>query len=267
MATASKPVVNTYEYMHENDIDEALKCIICTQPFVTPVSLACQHTFCQECIRTWLNEDQSCPTCRLLVDTDDEHLAPVNTHIVNSQLDRLLVRCNQCGEENIRRGNFVDHEAKCTKKLVSCLAADLKCAWKGPREERDAHAEQCSFQQLRPIIDQLYSQLDTSLQMQSEMQETLEHQAEQIAFLLAFINQGSPMNKDCSKPFSRCHYSARAQSKEKTTFHCTICENAVRRRNVALHACSLNEQIDCICQTCHEKQYPVYEESEEVEED
>jgi hypothetical protein len=265
MATASKSIINTYEYMNESQIDEALKCIICTQPFVKPVSLHCQHTFCRECIRTWLNEDQSCPTCRLIIDSDDEQFAPVNTHVVVNQLDRLLVQCNQCQEKNIQRGNFRDHQSKCTKQLVSCLAADLKCSWKGPRNEQDTHAEHCSFQQLRPLIDLLYSQLDNSLQTQSALQEKLEHQSEQITFLLAFINQGNTMSKECSKLFSRCQYSIRMLNKDKTIFQCTICESNVRRRHVALHACSLNEHIDCICQSCYEKQYPVFEETDEEE--
>ncbi|UJR20467.1 hypothetical protein I4U23_023596 [Adineta vaga] len=268
MATSIlKSLINTYEYMNENEIDDELKCPICTQPFLKPVSLSCRHTFCRECIKQWLNENHSCPTCRQCPNVDDEEntkFSPINTQIVNNQLDRLSVRCNQCREENIQRGNFREHEAKCTKKFVTCLAEDIQCSWKGPRDEQELHMKTCSFQQLRPILDLLRSQLDSSLQIQEKLQEKIEEQSVHIDFLLAFINQGNTMNKECSKLYSRCQYSLRNSSKDvKIKFQCTICKHTVRRRYVALHACSLNDFIDCICETCYEKQYLIREEEEE----
>jgi len=49
--------IDQYEYMDEHAIDDKLKCIICTQPLQSPVSLACEHTFCQFCIETWIKKN------------------------------------------------------------------------------------------------------------------------------------------------------------------------------------------------------------------
>jgi hypothetical protein len=59
MATASKTIINTYEYMDETKIDHELDCTSCTQLFQKAVSLLCQHTFCRECIKLSLNERHS----------------------------------------------------------------------------------------------------------------------------------------------------------------------------------------------------------------
>jgi hypothetical protein len=113
------------------------------------------------------------------------------------------------------------------------------------------------------IVDLLRTQLNLSLESQKELYEKVEDQSNQINFLLAFINQGNTMNKNCLKKSSRCQYSTRDQKKIKTKFYCTLCQNAIRRRDVSLHACSLDDNIDCICQTCYEKQYPISEDTDD----
>jgi hypothetical protein len=41
MANLSKSFIDTYEYMDETNIEDELKCTICTQPFQKPGSLSC----------------------------------------------------------------------------------------------------------------------------------------------------------------------------------------------------------------------------------
>ena len=254
-----------YDYMDENAIDPELKCPICTSPFREPVSLSCQHTFCRECIRNWIDENHSCPTCRQCPDcaeNDETIFSPVNTSIVNNQLDRLLVRCEQCHEENIQRGNFFDHQEKCSKRVVPCRSADIQCSWKGLREERDDHSAQCPFEQLRPIVDLLRNDLLVAQETQTELREQIEHQSAQIHFLLTLVNRGNPMARDCSKPYGKCQWTSRTPNRSRIVYRCAICENRIRRKFVLLHACSLNETIDCLCQECYEKQYPNPSESD-----
>jgi hypothetical protein len=40
------------------------ECPICQCVSTNIVSTPCGHSFCQECIKTWLNYNQSCPNCR-----------------------------------------------------------------------------------------------------------------------------------------------------------------------------------------------------------
>lgn len=45
-------------------MDEQLTCSICSELFVTAVTLNCTHTFCQYCINTWIKKKRECPVCR-----------------------------------------------------------------------------------------------------------------------------------------------------------------------------------------------------------
>ena len=264
-------IENTYDYMDETQIDDELKCPICTQPFQQPVSLPCQHTFCRTCLEHWLDENHSCPTCREYPSGDDDEenpvFSPVNTQIVTNQLNRLLVRCNQCEEINLLRGDFRDHEVKCAKRLISCPSADLQCPWKGSRDEEEEHSQRCPFQQIRPIIDLLRSELAVSEQLQSELREQLDHQSTQLTFLLACINRGDPMQRQCTKPCGKCQYTSRNPSRSKMIYRCTLCEETIRRCDVTLHACAMEEAMDCICQSCYEKQYSAAGESRDDDEE
>ena len=265
MANNTDYLSNTYDYMDEASIDDELKCSICTQPFQSPVSLSCQHTFCQKCIDVWLEENQSCPTCREYPETDEDDdviYTPINTHIVNNQLDRLLVRCNQCQQINLLRGNFREHEGKCLKRLVRCPSFDIECSWIGLKEQQTNHLEQCPFHRIRPIIICLRTQLEKSLEIQQEIRDQLDQQTDRLNYLFAYINKGNTMNKECLKPSNRCQFSLRNPCRTKINYLCKLCQEMVPRQQVVLHACSLNETIDCICQTCFDEQNTLVEESE-----
>ena len=121
----------------------------------------------------------------------------VTTPIVINQLNELLVRCNRCQETNIQRGNFNDHEKRCTKKIIPCLAADIHCEWTGTSDQLDEHLIQCSFEKFRPVIRDLQGQIDSSLLLRNELEQKLEQQSNDIHFLLTVINRGNIMHKKC----------------------------------------------------------------------
>jgi hypothetical protein len=52
-----------------------------------------------------------------------------------------------------------DHENRCLQKMVSCLAADIKCIWTGKPKEMMEHSLICPFEKIRPIIQDLRSEL------------------------------------------------------------------------------------------------------------
>merc|ERR1712223_410238 len=48
-------------------IENEFLCSICTDVLEDPVQGSCEHVFCSECIKSWLNSDtnpQKCPNCR-----------------------------------------------------------------------------------------------------------------------------------------------------------------------------------------------------------
>jgi hypothetical protein len=251
-----------YEYMNENEIDDELKCVICKQPLESPVSLSiCHHTFCKQCIKFWLNRNETCPTCRQEVirrsgrnNRSFQKLpyAPINTRIVLNQLDRLLIRCLLCNETNIQRCHWKNHEKICLKKTVYCSSADIKCTWKGSRDTLSIHLNNCTFQQVRPIIDELKTELKLVRTTQTQLEKAVNTLENKVIFLLKFINYGNLMTQYCTKPNNECKYNTNGESSRSVRFNCSICHEYIRRENISLHACS----GDCICRSCVNSQYP-----------
>jgi hypothetical protein len=147
------------EYIDEDSIDPNLTCSICHKPFVDPVCTPCDHTYGRTCITRWLTEDikYCCPTCLkqpLLIKDFTQASRPLR-----NMLDQLRVRCTLCEETGLQRGNFNDHINKvCPKATVQCQAADIKCPWKGPRNELQSHASACIFEPLRPVLATLIAE-------------------------------------------------------------------------------------------------------------
>jgi hypothetical protein len=129
----------SYIYLNEDEIDVELKCIICNEPFQSPVNcIKCGQTFCQQCIDTWRQQQSSCPSCREYGYT----FTPVITRIVTNQLNRLLVQCPICQQTNIQRIDFSDHMySTCPKQIVICT--NKRCKWKGCRENHEQHLIEC----------------------------------------------------------------------------------------------------------------------------
>ncbi|CAF0786361.1 unnamed protein product [Adineta ricciae] len=265
-----------YEYLNENQIDEELKCIICKQPLQSPVSLlVCNHTFCKGCIEVWLRQQQTCPTCRQPTVNSCPRMGigrwqsplqcsfvPINTRIVLNQLDRLLVRCLICQESNIQRCHFENHEEVCIKRTVPCPSADIKCTWSGPRDRLSSHMKECPFQQVRPIIEELQGNLNSAQTTQAELKKSVERLEGQVAFLLAFVNQGNPMGTKCDKSVNNCQLANENGFRSNKYYQCKICDQQIHPCRIALHTCSSNE---CICQQCVQNQYSYHEEENDDE--
>jgi hypothetical protein len=142
-----------FEYINEDSINHSLKCSICNQPFVRPVSTNCKkrHKFCRHCIEEWLRRSPSCPICRQKLNADD--LVSITEDIVVDVLNELRVKCTGCGQTGIERGDFSNHvNNSCPVVTVRCPAEDIKCPWIGHRSRLSSHLKKCSFQSLRPLI-------------------------------------------------------------------------------------------------------------------
>ncbi|CAF4401895.1 unnamed protein product, partial [Adineta steineri] len=111
--------------MNEDAIDDKLKCIICAQPFQSPVILDCQHTFCEVCIDTWIKKNASCPICRRQVDTNYVLTKITDLNICN-QLDCLPVRCLQCQKNGIQRNRFKKHIKRCAKSRITIFSDSIQ---------------------------------------------------------------------------------------------------------------------------------------------
>ncbi|CAF2951471.1 unnamed protein product [Rotaria sp. Silwood2] len=132
-----------YVYTTDQKINPLLICCICQKPFVDPVTTVDHRRGCRACLTEYSSH-------RL------PSVTPIQEWIVLEMLNSLLVECTRCKEINIRRGDLKQHEEEsCKRAFVLCKAADIKCPWKGVREELDAHLEQCVFEPLRPVLAEI----------------------------------------------------------------------------------------------------------------
>lgn len=147
-----------YDYMNASSIDKHVRCTICSDPFTDPVVTPCDHTFCRNCIKSWLDKKSECYSCRK-GDISVKILRPVSRS-VGQMLDKILVRCLACEQENIRRVDFVDHlENHCLYHPQRCTANDLKCPWIGLRNQAKAHHSVCVYETLRPVLEDILTRL------------------------------------------------------------------------------------------------------------
>jgi hypothetical protein len=153
-----------FAYMDEPSIYPLLKCKLCTKPFVDPVSTPTGETFCRPCISQILLRDVSDESIKSSLNNDQhtsklQSLKPVTEKLVIDLLDSLLVRCLDCEQINIPRGQLDKHKSEsCIQATVLCPAADIKCHWIGTRQELDEHLDQCNFQPLRSAFNDIFDE-------------------------------------------------------------------------------------------------------------
>lgn len=171
-------------YVNEDSIDSNLICGICTKPFKDPVGTPCDHSYGRACITEWLvqNNKDSCPMCKHQPVTIDGFVPA--SRLLRNMLDSIRVQCLLCDQTNIQRGNFSDHLGKtCPKATVSCVAADIRCPWKGTRGDLETHTSTCVFEPLRPVLAPLFAenrQLKEQVQRHEQVMQQLAEQMSEI---------------------------------------------------------------------------------------
>lgn len=104
------------------DVDNNLICPICQCPFLKPIQLECDHSFCADCLQKSYEMRNTtarpCPTCRRPHSKIVERPAP---RYVTRMLDELVVKCpNVCGME-VKRGEVQNHvDSYCSLSEVPC---------------------------------------------------------------------------------------------------------------------------------------------------
>ena len=171
-----------YEYTDENPMEGELTCSICKSLFNDPICTPCDHTFCRKCITDSIHTGNiGCPVCRQRL-VSVNRLVPAS-RIIQNMLDSLQVKCLFCGKAGVPRGNFKEHVSKeCPKVHVPCSAADIKCPWKGPRDQLDVHIQTCVFQPFRTVLTDLITN-------NQQLEEQNKQQGAQITRLSAQIKQ------------------------------------------------------------------------------
>ncbi|XP_066533773.1 E3 ubiquitin-protein ligase LNX isoform X2 [Hoplias malabaricus] len=99
-----------HEYNYKDEVDDELLCHICLQPLIRPLDTPCGHTYCQECLTSFLLESDFCP------------------------VDRVPLLLQKCRKSSLLVSKLLD------KLIVSCPFSDL-CSDTMPRGELQAHLQ------------------------------------------------------------------------------------------------------------------------------
>ncbi|XP_021460007.2 E3 ubiquitin-protein ligase LNX isoform X3 [Oncorhynchus mykiss] len=119
-------IEENHEYLYQDKVDDDLMCHICLQPLIRPLDTPCGHTYCQECLTSFLLESDFCPV-------DRTHLMLQNCRksslLVHKLLDKLAVACpfsDHC-TETLPRGELGAHiKNRCKGASHYGLSADRK---------------------------------------------------------------------------------------------------------------------------------------------
>lgn len=90
------------------EVDDDLVCHICLQALLWPLDTPCGHTYCRECLTSFLLESDFCPVCRAPLMLQSCRKPSL---LVHKLLDKLTVACpfsQHCAEE-MARGDLEDH--------------------------------------------------------------------------------------------------------------------------------------------------------------
>jgi len=175
-----------YVYMDEASIDKELICSICYSPFDNPCCAPCGETFCRACIIQWIQtQNRSCPHCRQTLSIDVLTQAP---RPLQNMLARLPVQCIDCKQTKLQRDSIDDHiRNACPKAVVLCSSADIKCPWRGERNQLNQHLTICHFEALKPVINEFITenqQLKYRVNLQAvrltTQQDTIRHLKQEV---------------------------------------------------------------------------------------
>ncbi|KAL7397168.1 hypothetical protein ABVT39_017847 [Epinephelus coioides] len=115
-----------HEYLYKDEVDDDLVCHICLQALIKPLDTPCGHTYCQECLTSFLLESDFCPVCRAPLMLQSCRKPSL---LVHKLLDKLTVACpftDHC-TETMSRGELEDHiKSRCKGASHYGLSADRK---------------------------------------------------------------------------------------------------------------------------------------------
>lgn len=208
-----------FEYINEKLIDRLLKCSLCSKALLDPVKTANGDPSCRNCAIE--NASKVYPDDHQQQSSFIQELNPIQDRIVLDMLDSLLVKCTKCDKTNTRRLHIEEHlKQECPKRIVSCIASDLRCPWSGPYQDSIRHITQCTFQLLRPILAdtvECRKQLEQYKKSSEQQQRIIEQLTEQIklydnriekfqkgqSITLGLLSKQSKLHEQCEEKFAQ----------------------------------------------------------------
>lgn len=200
-------------------------CCICQEVLEDPKeTLTCQHAFCLTCITQWLQDHQSCPTCRCPLSLNDL----VALHRVwREKLDRLKMKCHNYSmgceaivelekldyhldacpyvhvtcphspcREVVVRSMLSEHLKICLYRLVPCATCQLSVPALSLEEHQCILALKEDMERKMDILKREWTDVIRSMRReQRRMEEKILTQESEIATLRSAINVLIQQNK------------------------------------------------------------------------
>ncbi|CAF1132661.1 unnamed protein product [Adineta ricciae] len=172
---------NDFIYLHLDELSPDWECSLCSNPFIDPVYFPsrCGQTFCRQCLQ--LNYEKhaaSCTHCngKPLSQQDIQD----QVALVHRILGRLSVQCRHCLQQDIERGDFLQHMREiCPKRNVPCPAKDVKCPWNGSHDQLNQHVHTCPYEQLRALLTELLRDRNDLDQLRNDHRKLADRSKEQ----------------------------------------------------------------------------------------
>ncbi|KAK1896761.1 Ligand of Numb protein X 2 [Dissostichus eleginoides] len=104
----SHQLEENHDYLYTDEVDDDLVCHICLQALIRPLDTPCGHTYCQECLTSFLLESDFCPVCRTPLMLQSCRKPSL---LVHKLLDKLTVACpfTDFCTDTMARGEVADH--------------------------------------------------------------------------------------------------------------------------------------------------------------
>lgn len=103
-------------------MEDEFTCIICQELFIQAATLACTHSFCDFCLKSWLKKKRTCPICRTNIKGSYVRSIVLDSaveKIVQTMDDETKERRQNLSEERkrLREGNEM---LLCARKFFDC---------------------------------------------------------------------------------------------------------------------------------------------------
>jgi len=126
------------------NVDDDLRCPICSSLCRDAVQCNAQHAFCAVCIHQWLERRQTCP-----LGNEPLTMATLEpARFVRRLIDKHLVHCDFTAHgcaEALTIETIEAHERACGFRLVSCAHAGHGCLEVMCRHDMEVHETGCGF--------------------------------------------------------------------------------------------------------------------------
>ena len=133
--------------------DNILRCIICHDFLLCPITTPCGHTFCKHCLVEWLTSQRSdphtCPACRFSFPSsyNRRFVESCKSDVLSNHIlaATCYIRCPNGCSAKIHPGLEEVHNKSCPETTVSCVNEHCGCTENIKRKRLVEHSRQCQY--------------------------------------------------------------------------------------------------------------------------